>query len=249
MKKINQGILKFLATYKFATYELLIYAGVYKHKTHLSSSMSRMVKAGQVKKLNKTEEINDVFYLSPKGANWVEQTMEIPANYPKHNVEIMPDQMIHHLHCIKRLIDFKSEFTVPLSASYLDNGYQDNNGLIKKKTDINGVESDLILGIENGRRIEYFLYEYENKKSVKEIMGKLETHKKLMGSGEVQKELGFEGEERGYHMLLEVENKANLGRVMKKFGEDPVFQKLKSNFLFYVNEHWCEYDKRAVLLV
>jgi len=249
VKKINQGIFEFLATYKFATYDLLMHGGVYKHKSHLSSSMARMVKAGQVKKLNKTDDINDVFYLSKKGAKWVEQTMEITANYPKHNIEIMPEQMIHHLHCIKRLIDFKQSYPVLRSASYLDNGYQDSNGLMRKKTDINGVESDLIVGIENGTRVEYFLYEYENKKSVKDIMEKLNTHKNLMGTGEVQKGLGFDGEKRGYHVLLEVENKANLGRVMKQFGQDETLQKLKQNFLFYFNDQWCEYDKRAVLLV
>lgn len=247
VKKLEKSILEFLATYKFATYDLLVYADVYKHKSHLSSSMSRMVKAGHIKKLNKTDTIDNVYFLTSKGSKWIYDTLEIEANYPKASLEVMPTQMEHHLHCIKRLVDFRRDYEVLRHASYLDNGYKDHNGLMKKKTDIAGIEPDLILGIRDGQDIEWFLYEYENTKTTAKVMEKLETHLQLMGSGAVQDSLGFEN--RGYRVLLECSLQSTIGRVLKMVSEHEILSQLKHNFLFYHNDMWVEYDKKQILLV
>lgn len=245
MSKTNQKILNFLAKYKFGTHDLFLKAGVGTQKTHISSAISRLIESKRVEKIQEAVNKPAYFYLTKKGAGYVEGMWGIEAHYPKDKRDTISDKMTHHIRTIEFRIEIEQSEKVVQCESYLDNQTTDQYGNPARRTLVEGVEPDLVFSLETPRGYYWYLYEFENMKDFKNTWMMIESHVDLMGTGEVQKKYGFD---YGYRVLVEVAQPTILKRVLDKAKEDKYLQYLSDNFLFWKVDTWVNTEGSPTLL-
>lgn len=245
MSATNERILKFLAKHKFGTHEIFLSTGLSTQKSHVSASISKLIKGKYVEKLQEAVNKPAYFYLSKKGAKYVEAMWGMEAHYPKTSADVPSDKMTHHMRTIEFRIGIEEKEKVIQCESYLDNQTTDSVGNPARRTLIDNVEPDLVFAIDIERAYAWYLYEFENMKDFNNTWKMIEAHIDLMGSGKVQEKYGFD---YGYRVLIEIAQDSIRKRVLEKAKEDERLQYLADNFLFLEDGKWLNAVGEPVLL-
>ncbi|TXF88073.1 hypothetical protein FUA23_16465 [Neolewinella aurantiaca] len=206
--RIWEKVIEGLKRYHFLTYRQLINLGVGTTNSNLSPILRGLIKDGYVHEWRRPT-YESFFHLSHKGAKRF-------GGCGRKKYKKRPLEIDHRL----RTVDVEillSEHNLKFCSKYYDPGKKTNIPLIGKS-----FEPDLIGIIKTSKQEELYLVEVEQGVDLKKITQKIELHVLALKVGAIPNHLEFK---RGYRVLLVVEHKNILERVLKKVQEDT-----KSNF-------------------
>ena len=124
-----------------------------------------------------------------------------------------------------------NRYNLKYCSKYYDPGKQTSIPLLDKS-----FEPDLIGVISTSKQEELYLVEVEQGVDVKKIVSKIQLHALALRVGAVPNHLGFK---RGYRVLIVVENKKIIDRVLKRVSEETK-NSFKENFLVSSDlSEWC----------
>lgn len=249
LNKSETSLLESLALYKFLTNPQIEALGVKKGAPNVRTFTKQFMDKypGIIERVSmglqaQAGRIPHLYYLTPKGAQFVEETLEIdPENikHPAPNAVAGFRDFAHRVSTIDFFISLRKwaeaqGFEVLFTDAYFDKtGANRGTEKLRAKTKIDVgagyIIPDGMAMIETNERKHLFALEVYNGQDTKRVIEQLEKHRVAISDGSPSMKYGFD---RGNFVAVVFDSAESKNAVIKRMRENSNFQNFKDYFKF-----------------